>query len=159
MTGNFGTDGFNLGAGWNFTPKVLLAADYDTAWDNSRIGTFDITSTGAVTSKAHLQDLLFGPRIFFGSSQVRNRTFHTFAEAEFGVSHLNTSISEAAGPGMSTADTAFTWILGGGADYNISPHWTARGKLDFMRTHFADAGQSRLRLAIGVAYTFGRRER
>src|SRR5947209_7881507 len=65
ITGNFGTDGFNFGAGWNFSPKVLVAADYDTAWDNSRIGTFDITSVGAVTSKSHLQDFMFGPRIFF----------------------------------------------------------------------------------------------
>ena len=159
VTGNFGTDGFNLGAGWNFTPKVMVAADYDTAWDDSRIGTFDITSIGAVTSKAHLQNYMFGPRIFFGSGTVRNRTFHTFAEAEFGLSHLNSTISQPALPDLSTSDTAFSWMLGGGADYNISPHWVARGKLDFLRTHLSDAGQSRLRLAIGVAYTFGRRER
>jgi opacity protein-like surface antigen len=159
VTGNFGTDGFNFGAGWNFTDKLLMAADYDTAWDNSRIGTFELTSIGAVTSKAHLQNFLFGPRIFFGSGQVRDHTFHTFAEAQFGLSHLNTKITQPALPELSTSDTAFSWMLGGGADYVLSPHWTARGKLDFLRTHFADAGQSRLRLAIGVAYTFGSRER
>jgi len=28
-----------------------------------------------------------------------------------------------------------------------------------MRTHFAAAGQSRLRLVLGIAYTFGKREK
>ena len=28
---------------------------------------------------------------------------------------------------------------------------------DFLRTHFADSGQSRIRLGIGIAYTFGER--
>lgn len=159
ITGNQGTDGFNLGAGWNFTNKVLLAADYDTAWDNSRIGTFEVTSIGAVTSKAHLQNWMFGPRVFFGRGEVHNRTIHFFGEAQFGLSHLNSTIAQPTLPDISTSDTAFSWMLGGGADYVISPHWTARGKLGFLRTHFADAGQSRLRLAIGVAYTFGNRER
>lgn len=158
VTGNFGTDGFNFGAGWNFNNKVALAADYDTAWDNSRIGTFELTPTGAVTSKAHLQDLLFGPRIFLGSGEVHHRRLNTFAEAQFGLSHLNSTISQAAFPDVSTSDTAFSWMLGGGAEYGLSPHWTTRVKLDFLRTHFADAGQSRLRLGIGVVYTFGRRE-
>ena len=48
-------------------------------------------------------------------------------------------------------------MVGGGADYRLSPHWVARFKLDFLRTHFADTGQSRLRLIFGVAYTFGKR--
>ena len=159
VTGNFGTDGFNFGAGWNFTNRVLLAADYDTAWDNSRVGTFELTPTGAVTSKTHLQNWLFGPRIFIGTGQVHRHTVHPFAEIEFGVSHLNSTIAQAAFPDMHTADAAFSWLLGGGADYVISPHWTARAKLGFLRTHFADAGQSRLRLGIGVTYTFGTREK
>ena len=159
VTGNFGTDGFDFGAGWNFTNKVMIAADYDTAWDNSRIGTFELTPSGAVTSKTHLQDYLFGPRIFFGSGQVHQHTLHAFGEMQFGLSHLNSTISQAAFPDMTTSDTAFSWMLGGGADYVISPHWTGRVKLGFLRTHFADAGQSRLRLGIGIAYTFGRREK
>jgi opacity protein-like surface antigen len=159
ITSNQGTDGFNFGAGWNFTNRVMLAADYDTTWDDSRIGTFELTSIGAVTSKSHLQNWLFGPRVFFGSGEVHSRTIHFFGEAQFGFSHLHSKISLANTPDITTADTAFSWMLGGGADYVITPHWTARGKLDFLRTHLADTGQSRLRLAIGVAYTFGTRER
>ena len=32
-----------------------------------------------------------------------------------------------------------------------------RFKLDFLRTHFADTGQSRVRFGLGIAYTFGER--
>lgn len=157
-TGNFGTDGFNLGAGWNFTNRVLIAADYDTLWDDSRIGTFETTQTGAVTSKTHLQNWLFGPRIFFGNGIVHGRRLNTFAELQFGVSHVNSTVASAGLPDISTSDSAFSWTMGAGADYVMSSHWTLRGKLDFLRTHFADAGQSRLRLGLGVTYTFGSRE-
>ena len=39
----------------------------------------------------------------------------------------------------------------------LSPHWVGRVKVDFLRTHFADSGQSRVRLVFGIAYTFGER--
>jgi outer membrane protein OmpA-like peptidoglycan-associated protein len=48
-------------------------------------------------------------------------------------------------------------MFGGGADYRLSPHWVGRFKVDFLRTHFADTGQSRLRFSFGIAYTFGER--
>ena len=48
-------------------------------------------------------------------------------------------------------------MVGGGADYRLTSHWVARIKLDFLRTHFADTGQSRVRLGLGIAYTFGER--
>lgn len=159
ITGNQGTDGFNFGAGWNFTNKVMIAADYDTTWDNSRIGTFEVTQTGAVTSKSHYQHWMFGPRIFFSTAEIRNRRIEPFGEVQFGVSRLATTLASPGFPDIHTTDSAFSWMLGGGADYVFSTHWAARGKLDFLRTHFADIGQSRLRLGIGVTYTFGSREK
>jgi opacity protein-like surface antigen len=158
MTSDFGTDGFNASAAWRFSGKVAIGADYDSAWDNSRIGTFELTQVGALTSKTHLQNFLFGPRIFFSTARVRKYKFIPFAEAQFGVSHLNSQIQSVTAPSVSTSDTAFSWMLGGGSDYRFSPHWAGRLKLDFLRTHFAEAGQSRLRVALGVAYTFGGRE-
>ena len=53
--------------------------------------------------------------------------------------------------------THFHGCSGGGADYRLSPHWVGRFNVDFLRTHFADSGQSRIRLGIGIAYTFGER--
>jgi ketosteroid isomerase-like protein len=50
-------------------------------------------------------------------------------------------------------------MLGGGADYLFSDHWSGRANVDFLRTHLANEGQSRLRLVLGIRYTFGSRER
>ena len=35
-------------------------------------------------------------------------------------------------------------MVGGGADYRLASHWVGRFKVDFLRTHFADDGQSRI---------------
>lgn len=157
-TGNSGTDGFNFAGAFRFTPKVSVGVDYDTMWDNSRIGIFETTPVGAVTSKTHLQNLLFGPRIFFSSAQIKKYRFIPFGEAQFGFSHINSQLDSVSMPSMSTSDTAFSWMLGGGADYRFSSRWSGRAKLDLLRTHFTDTGQSRLRFVIGVAYTFGGKE-
>jgi opacity protein-like surface antigen len=153
-SGDFGLNGFNAGAAWWFTPKITIAADYDNMYNTSRIGTFEFTSIGPIVIKSHLQDFLFGPRIFFSSRKVEKRDVTPFVEAQFGLSHLNSTVRQISST-FSGADTAFSWMLGGGADYRLNSHWTARGKLDLLRTHLNDQGQSRVRLALGVTYTFG----
>jgi len=158
ISGNNG-NGFNVGAGWYFTNHVQIAADYDSTWKDNIIGTFQLTSIGMVTQKTHLQNWLFGPRIFFYNGEIHKRRINVFGEAQFGFSHTNTKIELVSMPSTSTSDNGFSWMLGGGADYTINRHWTARGKVDLLRNHFANTGQSRLRLGIGVAYTFGARER
>jgi hypothetical protein len=81
-----------------------------------------------------------------------------FGEAQFGVSHLSQDVTQVGVPTLSASDTAFTWMLGGGADYLFSSHWSGRANVDFLRTHFSNEGQSRLRLVLGIRYTFGSRE-
>jgi hypothetical protein len=157
VTQNFGTDGFDAGAAWWFTPKVTIGANYDDGWDTSQIGVFEITNVGLLVSKTHLQSFLIGPRIFFFSRKIKKYKLGVFGETQYGVSHINTTFQQVPRTSVSSSDTAFTWTLGGGADYPFTPHWSARGNLDFMRTHFAASGQSRLRLVLGIAYTFGRR--
>lgn len=162
ISGNQGLDGFNVGAAAWFTHRFSIAADYDSGWDTSRIGIFELTPTGVVASKSHLQDWLFGPRISFpGVIKTGNKRVAQllpYGEAEFGLSHLKSSINQTATNfSQSTTDTAFSWMLGGGADYRIYPHWVGRLKLGLLRTHFAEAGQSRLRLSLGVAYTLKER--
>ena len=79
-------------------------------------------------------------------------------EVQLGLSHLSSSIeAPTTGTSQSASDNAFSWLVGGGADYRLSPHWVGRFNVDFLRTHFADSGQSRIRLGIGIAYTFGER--
>jgi opacity protein-like surface antigen len=164
LTGNQGVDGFNVGVAAWFTDRVALAADYDSAWDTSQIGVFQITPTGLVVSKSHLQNFLVGPRVSFPglvkkkSNDKRIARLEPFAEVQFGVSHLNTSLNApSAGVSQSASDTGFAWMLGGGTDYNLASHWDARIKLDLLRTHFAASGQSRFRLVLGLAYTISGR--
>jgi long-subunit fatty acid transport protein len=159
VTQNFGTNGFAAGAAWWFTPKITLAANYDGTWNTSQIGTFQITSVGLLVTKTHLQSALIGPRIFFYSLKIKKYKLGFFGETQYGASHIHTTFQQVAVPSVSSSDTSFTWTLGGGADYPFTPHWSGRANVDFMRTHFASAGQSRLRLVLGVAYTFGRREK
>jgi Outer membrane protein beta-barrel domain len=168
-TSDFGVDGFNLGAAWFFQPRLAIAAQYDGMWDTTRVGTFEFTSVGAIVAQSHLQDFLAGPRFYFpvytinGDNNSKRKSNHKvyrlypFAEAQFGVSHLHQSIQQGIAPAVTNSDSAFSWMLGGGVDYPLTDHWSARGNLDLLRTHLNASAQSRLRLGIGIAYTFGER--
>jgi ketosteroid isomerase-like protein len=158
-TGDGGTNGFNFGASWWFTKRVTMVADYDTAWNTSTLTTFTFTQLGGTATKAHLQNLLFGPRIFFSTKWTDKHKLNPFGEGEFGLSHLSETITQVNAPTVSGSDTGFTWMLGGGAEYLFSPHWSGRINLDFFRTHLANEGQSHLRFVLGVRYTFGSRQR
>jgi opacity protein-like surface antigen len=161
VSGDQGLDGFNIGAAAWFTPRVSIAADYDRVEDTSRIGIFELTQTGLIVSRSTLQNFLVGPRIFFRNIKSDNKhlaNLRPFAELQFGISHLNSHLEDqATNVDQSASDNAFSWMLGGGADYKVSPHWVGRVKLDLLRTHLAESGQSRLRLGLGVAYTLGER--
>jgi hypothetical protein len=165
ISGDNGLDGFDAGAALWPQGRVSLAFDYDSAWDTSSLGAFALTSVGLISLHSHLQDFLVGPRIHFpmhhpkspcgcGGSEKYLARFSPFAEVQFGASHLNESLNEpVSGESVSASDNGFTWMLGAGGDYRITPHWVGRIKADFLRTHFVDAGQSRFRLSVGVAYT------
>ena len=160
ISGDGGLDGFNVGAAMWVTHRVSLAFDYDSAWDTSHLGAFELTQTGLIVTKSHLQDFLVGPRISFPGVLKDKKTYlprlWPFAEVQLGVSHLNSSLEDpATSVSQSASDNAFSWMVGGGADYRLASHWVGRFKVDFLRTHFADTGQSRVRLGFGIAYTFG----
>jgi hypothetical protein len=157
VSGDFGTDGFNVRGAWFFTKRVSISGDYDATWDTATLGSFAFTEVGSIAVHSHLQNVLFGPRIFFSTNWTDKHKLNPFGEAEFGVSHLNQEVTQQNMPSVSASDTAFTWLLGGGVDYKLPWHLSARGNLDFLRTHFANAGQSHLRLVLGIDYTFGSR--
>jgi Outer membrane protein beta-barrel domain len=156
VTGDQGLDGFDVSAAAIFSRRVSIEFDYDGIYDTSKIGVFELNpQVGLTTSKSHLQNFIIGPHISFPAFAIRKtKNLIPFVDAQFGVSHLNSELSSVTLGTTSNSDTAFSWMLGGGADYRLSPHWRARAKLDFLRTHFASAGQSRLRFGLGVAYTF-----
>jgi hypothetical protein len=65
QTGNFGLDGFNVGAEYEFTPRVSGVFSYDDTWNTSSLGNFVLTPIGQIAIKSHLENYLFGPRIAF----------------------------------------------------------------------------------------------
>jgi hypothetical protein len=67
VTGDFGTNGFNVGAAWWFTKRVTMAADYDSTWNASSLGNLAFTQVGAIATKSHLQSFVVGPRVFFST--------------------------------------------------------------------------------------------
>lgn len=156
-TGDLGLDGFQVGAAWWFTPRVTLGADFDGLFDASRVGVFDLSSVGSVSIKSNMQNYLVGPRIFFPRVWKAYPRVVPFGELQFGLTHLHSAIHQLNLPDETAGDTAFTWQIGGGADYLFHNHWAARVGLDFMRTHLVDSGQSRARFRAGIVYTFGTR--
>lgn len=158
LTGDNGLDGFNVGSSLWFTPRVSVGFDYDHVGDTTALTPFALTGNGLFTVKSRLQDWLVGPRFFFGSKEVKVlRTLHPFAEVEIGAAHLSSTVTQVGQSSQTASDNAGTWLLGGGGDILLSSHWAGRINLGFQRTHFAESGQSRLRLIMGVAYTFGSR--
>jgi opacity protein-like surface antigen len=157
VTGDAGLNGFNLATGYWFNRHVSLNFDYDWASNTSTLGVLSLTSIGHTAIKSRFQDWLVGPRVFFPSHKIKKYRFDPFAEFMIGGSHLSEKIQQTNFPTQSASDSAFAWALGGGADYQFSSQWFGRINLDLLRTHFADAGQSRLRLILGVGYTFGPR--
>jgi hypothetical protein len=160
QTGNNGLDGFNVGGAYQFNRRVFLLGEADLLWDTSRASVLELTpSVGAVSFKQNSQNYLFGGRFriigFKPTKVLEKKKLLPFGEVLLGWSRLHQEVRDTAGTiSAEAADKAFTWVLGGGVDYTLSHDWLARGRLDFVRTHFVDQGQSRLRVNIGLAYTF-----
>jgi opacity protein-like surface antigen len=160
VTSNFGVNGFNVGADYWLSPRVSGVFSYDDTWNTSNIGNFEITSIGQIAIKSHLENYLFGPRIAFAKKNIKKYQFIPFAEVQIGGTYLRSEVQQpSTGIKQTASGNAFSWMLGGGADYVFSDHWAVRANLGFLRSHLANAGQSQLRLVIGVAYSFQSRSR
>jgi opacity protein-like surface antigen len=160
VTSNFGVDGFNAGADYWLSPRVSGVFSYDDTWNTSTLGNFELTSIGQIAIKSHLENYLFGPRLAFAKKNIKTYQFIPFAEAQIGGTYLRSEVQQpSTGIKQTASGNAFSWMLGGGADYVFSDHWAVRANLGFLRSHLANAGQSQLRLVIGVAYSFQSRSR
>jgi hypothetical protein len=159
ITGNEGLNGFNAGAWVYLDPKISIGFNYDGVYNTSVLGAFALTNVGLTVSKAHLQNFLAGPRFYFpgllkGHGNIRGHIIHPFVEAQFGESELWSEVSAVNVGTLTSQDTEFTWVLGGGGDFDFKSRWSARINVDLVRTHFVDMGQSRLRLIMGLACRF-----
>jgi len=158
ISGDQGLDGYRLGVGWNPIPKFQMALNYDGTYDNSTIGAFALTSVGLTLVNSHLQQLIVGPRyflpgVFKGHGHVQGHLLIPYVDAQFGEARLHTDLTQVNIGRVQAADTAFVWTIGGGADFRIYPHFAIRTNLGFLRTHFANSGQGRYLVGIGVVWS------
>jgi hypothetical protein len=156
-TGDNGLAGLTVGTSLWVSRRVSVGFDYDSLYDNSSIGTFDITSIGHTAVKSHLQNFLVGPRVYFSGKRIKKYKFNPFAEVRIGDSLLSQRLQSVNAGSVSASAHSFSWLLGGGGEYSFNNHWSGRLNLDLLRTHIADNGQSRLRIGLGVAYTIAGR--
>ena len=160
ISGDGGMNGFNVGASFFLARKVSLGFNYDGVYDTTTLGTFALTNVGATVTNNHMQDYMAGFRIYFpgafkpGCVPSAVPVLHPFVQAQFGESNLYTKVTSVNLGTISAADTRFSWLLGGGGDFRIDDHWSARVSADLLRTHFADLGQSRIRVILGVVARF-----
>jgi len=158
ISGDQGLDGFNVGGGLFPIPRFELYLTYDNTYDNSTIGTFALTSVGSTLVNSHMQEILTGPRYFLpgvlkSHGHVEGHLLIPYIDAGFGEARLHTDVRAVNIAAAQAADTAFAWQMGGGADYRMYRHFTLRGDLGFLRTHFANGGQGRIRLGLSVLWS------
>ncbi len=115
----------------------------------------DPISGNTVSSSVSQKHLTFvaGPRIGFGSSKF-NPYFHTL----FGMDRMSIdSKSNVLGQAIdiSASDTGLAWVLGGGTEIGMTPHFALNTGFDYLMTRHGSASQNNVRLMLGVAYRFG----
>jgi len=100
-----------------------------------------IPNCGPVNANVSVHNVLFGPRV-----SVSVGKFRPFAEAMFGVGHVNAN--------SVGTDTSFATALGGGLDYRLIRPIAWRFQGDYVQTRFFGTRQNNLRLSTGIVLRF-----
>lgn len=150
--GNYGLglSGWTASADWHLMHWLGIEGDISGNYGSKGLG--EVANLlpnvpNSVGSRMHSFD--FGPSGTFHPSG--SDKYDAFGHLLFGFSHTNVN---AAGQGV--GDTAFSWVLGGGADYNVASMFALRAQLDLLHTRFFNGGQNHGRISLGVVYRFGK---
>jgi opacity protein-like surface antigen len=144
-----GLNGWIIAGNYDFSEYFGFEGEISGHYGGIGLGGLPIILPGApshVNTSMHNYNV--GPRITWRSPE---QPFNVFGHLLFGASHA--SISATGVP--SQGDTAYSWVLGGGLDYNFNTNWAGRAQLDYLHTNFFDNGQGHPRFAIGLVYRFG----
>jgi opacity protein-like surface antigen len=144
-----GLNGWILAANYNVNDSWLgVEGEISGHYGSQNLSALPILLPGAPSSVDNsLHSFDFGPRVTWRSP---DQPFFAFGHVLFGASHANVSAA-----GVSQSDTAFSWVLGGGADYNFNANWGARAQLDLLHTDFFSKGESHPRISLGLLYRVG----
>lgn len=95
----------------------------------------------SAAANSHIDNFLFGPRVSVSVGPVR-----PFAEAMFGLSHVNTN-----GFG---SDNSFATAIGGGLDYRVFHLLAWRIEGDYIRSSLFSGTQQNARITTGLVLRF-----
>jgi opacity protein-like surface antigen len=159
QTGNFSPNGLEGGLDWRLKRNFALVVEgsFLGAKERNNDADTDLPIIGVTNIRidADAWNIQGGGRFFFNKA-FRSPKFIPFAHLLYGVSHESTDI-EFVGSDFnigSASDTNWSWSLGVGADYWFNKKWAVRGKVDWLKTHFRDEGQSKARFAFEANYNF-----
>ncbi|MGA1986586.1 MAG: hypothetical protein ABSG72_09975 [Candidatus Sulfotelmatobacter sp.] len=139
--------------GWEATlegrvvPHLSFVADFSSHYGSQTVvpfpcpGPLPCLQPPYTSVNLAVYNVLFGPRVYASFGR-----FRPFAEAMFGVGHIN---ANAAG-----SDSSFSTALGGGLDYRIIRPVAWRFQGDYVRTGFFGATQDNVRLSTGIVLRF-----
>lgn len=149
-TSNFdtGLNGWIISANYNLTNWLSGEGEISGHYGSQNLSALPIIIPGAPVSVDNsLHNFDFGPRVTWRSP---DQPVFVFGHLLFGASHAKISAA-----GVSDTDTSFSWVLGGGADYNFNANWGGRAQLDLLRTNFFSNGKSHARISLGLLYRLG----
>lgn len=134
---------YNLGGSW-----LGVEGEFSGHYGSQNLSALPIILPGSPAKvDSSLYNYDFGPRVTWRSPE---EPFQAFGHLLFGASHANISAV-----GVSDSDSAFSWVLGAGADYNFNVRWAGRAQLDLLHTDFFSKGESHPRLSIGLVFRLG----
>lgn len=134
---------YNLGTSW-----IGVEGEFSGHYGTQNLTALPILIPGTPTKiTSNLYNYDFGPRVTWRSP---SQPVNAFGHFLFGGSRAGLSAS-----GVSDNDTSFSWVLGGGGDYNFSPRWAGRAQLDLLHTNFFSNGESHPRFSIGLVFRLG----
>lgn len=141
------TNGWEASLEGKMVPFLGIVADFDGHYGHENFPgvacPVDQPPCIPVASSTSVSEhnVLFGPRV-----SVPVGRFRPFAEALFGVGHVN---ANAAG-----SNTSFATALGGGLDYRLIRLVALRFQGDYVETRFFGTHQNNVRLSTGIAIHF-----
>ncbi|HTS38694.1 MAG TPA: outer membrane beta-barrel protein [Candidatus Solibacter sp.] len=134
--------------GWEGTlegrvfPHIGIVADFNGNYGSQNFpGPLCVDCPSTVNLNFSEHNVMFGPRV---SASIGK--FRPFAEAMFGIGHVNIS-------GGSTQNS-FATAIGGGIDYRLIKPVAWRFQGDYVTTRFFSTTQNNVRLSTGIVLRF-----
>lgn len=122
---------FNGGTGSvSFNPKPWIGI----------VGDFGVYHATILGTGVNAVSYTFGPKLAYR----KNEKVTPFAQVLFGGAHIS---------GGGVSDNGFAMALGGGLDYNATPHVGIRlAQFEYVMTRFSSTTQNNLRYSAGVVF-------